>query len=849
MPPQAPGDVAGERPATPEEIISAFAKKHKVAPALALAVARRESGMNPNAVGDLGKAIGTFQLHAGAAKDVGLTPADRLDPMKNIEGGVQYLRQLSDRYGGDINKTLMAYNGGMGNVDNDTVSPQAQAYAAEVIAELSRGMRPSTTPAGAPTGPRGGRSAGAGPGPSPALIKGTMGTPGGFVRELAEPFDPRTPEGRVNLASTAGSVAGSMLTRGLPVGTLATRALQVLGPAVGAGMAGATEAGVERTIAPSPDAASPLSVGMTQAGYELGGQAFLWPIRRFVRTMIAPRLAGKTAEALKTEAGVVRQRGRDLIDLTKQQTEEATAAARDIGAAQVRGVKSTGAARLSQLELDNSAQLREITKQYDNLLAHPPSTLGAGTVVRQVLEGPSKRALDIAGRRVAEAAEKGPMIDLAPVKAALSEMAAATRPAAIFGAEATEQPGIGFLRNLQASHHGTAAAATMTARPEEHAILNQKIAQALGIPVERMDPRLPGLLGRIQSAEGPITFADAHKIKMLLDEAVNWDRTAKRHLERITKGLRQTLREQMADFQPYNDATAAYQAVVPLYRRGIGRQIITAARDNPSRVVRLLKGNDPAGALALRQLLVDQAAAGGDAQLGQQAWDAVRGAYTHEELLTGGIEKLASRLDDLLTTRPEFVRAVYGDANGVQVLRNLSQLADAYTTAVTQGATRIAEAKVAGKAAVESTRAQALTAIREAQRTGRSRVQAATRAAQQGREQVAARTERFKESTLSKFTRTTVENESADVVRAAALGLRSYWGGLSMLRLLRSPSAADVLEWAAYSNYNTGRLARMLTSPVAPEVAAGVWREIGHHVFGAAAAPVSPAAPTEATMR
>ena len=99
-----------ERPATIDEIVSAIAKQHGVSPTLALAVAQKESSKNPNAVGDAGKAIGLFQLHAGAAADTGV---DRNDPIQNITGGVKYLRQLSDRYPGDVNKILLGYNGGM----------------------------------------------------------------------------------------------------------------------------------------------------------------------------------------------------------------------------------------------------------------------------------------------------------------------------------------------------------------------------------------------------------------------------------------------------------------------------------------------------------------------------------------------------------------------------------------------------------------------------------------------------------------------------------------------------------------------------------------------------------------
>lgn len=124
------------KPASWDDIITATAKAQGVNPSLALAVANRESSLNPDAVGDGGKAIGMFQLHPGAATDTGTE--DRSDPLQNIQGGVKYLKQLSDRYKGDVSKALMAYNGGMEAVDAGTPSAQAQAYATAVMSGLTR---------------------------------------------------------------------------------------------------------------------------------------------------------------------------------------------------------------------------------------------------------------------------------------------------------------------------------------------------------------------------------------------------------------------------------------------------------------------------------------------------------------------------------------------------------------------------------------------------------------------------------------------------------------------------------------------------------------------------------------
>lgn len=144
MPPQNTGT-----PVEWEDIISDFAKRDGIAPSLALAVANKEARdpktgkLNPFAVGDGGQAIGLFQLHPGAAKDT--DTEHRENPIENIRGGVRYLKQLNARYKGDVAKTLQAYNGGMDNVDKGTVSPEAQAYAAEVIANITKGMRESAT--------------------------------------------------------------------------------------------------------------------------------------------------------------------------------------------------------------------------------------------------------------------------------------------------------------------------------------------------------------------------------------------------------------------------------------------------------------------------------------------------------------------------------------------------------------------------------------------------------------------------------------------------------------------------------------------------------------------------------
>lgn len=114
-----------------QTLIAQFANQFSVDPALALAVAQRESNFDPNATGSNGDA-GIFQLLPGTAADLGVT--DPYDPVQNIQGGVLYLAQLLQKYDGDVTTALEAYNGGQGNVDRGTLSAAAQAYPGQVLA-------------------------------------------------------------------------------------------------------------------------------------------------------------------------------------------------------------------------------------------------------------------------------------------------------------------------------------------------------------------------------------------------------------------------------------------------------------------------------------------------------------------------------------------------------------------------------------------------------------------------------------------------------------------------------------------------------------------------------------------
>jgi soluble lytic murein transglycosylase-like protein len=106
-----------------QQIISA-AESVGLDPALALAVAQQESGFNQNAVSSAG-ATGVFQLMPATAAGLGVDASDLSD---NIQGGVTYLAQLLQQYGGDVTSALWAYNAGPGNEAAGVLPSQTAAY-------------------------------------------------------------------------------------------------------------------------------------------------------------------------------------------------------------------------------------------------------------------------------------------------------------------------------------------------------------------------------------------------------------------------------------------------------------------------------------------------------------------------------------------------------------------------------------------------------------------------------------------------------------------------------------------------------------------------------------------------
>ncbi|MGD9307655.1 MAG: lytic transglycosylase domain-containing protein [Desulfosarcina sp.] len=96
-------------------IIVKAAGRYEVDPHLIRAIILAESGYNPKAKSKKG-ARGLMQLMPSTAKALGV--GDIWDPEENIDGGVRYFRSLLDRFDGDVQLALAAYNAGSRHVRN-----------------------------------------------------------------------------------------------------------------------------------------------------------------------------------------------------------------------------------------------------------------------------------------------------------------------------------------------------------------------------------------------------------------------------------------------------------------------------------------------------------------------------------------------------------------------------------------------------------------------------------------------------------------------------------------------------------------------------------------------------------
>ncbi|CUR62149.1 Lytic transglycosylase catalytic [metagenome] len=123
-------------PGTPyADLFQQAASAHGLDPTLLAAVARQESGFDPQAVSPAG-AQGLMQLMPGTAQGLGVT--NPFDPAQAIGGAAQLLDSLLDRFG-STELALAAYNAGPGAVlryDGVPPYPETQAYVTSIMSRL-----------------------------------------------------------------------------------------------------------------------------------------------------------------------------------------------------------------------------------------------------------------------------------------------------------------------------------------------------------------------------------------------------------------------------------------------------------------------------------------------------------------------------------------------------------------------------------------------------------------------------------------------------------------------------------------------------------------------------------------
>lgn len=120
--------------------VQELSRRFDLSPSLIEALVWQESRWRENAISHAG-ARGLAQLMPGTARYLGVDPDD---PFANLEGGARYLREQLDRFDGDLEKALAAYNAGPGRVLAARGIPnirETRNYVAAIMGRLSNHSR------------------------------------------------------------------------------------------------------------------------------------------------------------------------------------------------------------------------------------------------------------------------------------------------------------------------------------------------------------------------------------------------------------------------------------------------------------------------------------------------------------------------------------------------------------------------------------------------------------------------------------------------------------------------------------------------------------------------------------
>ncbi len=117
-----------------EETIIKYSKQYDIDPALIAGIIYSESHFNANAASHAG-AQGLMQIMPttgqAIATRIGEPYGDLFDPETSIRYGTYYIKSLVDKYNGDVDAALAAYNGGAAAADRYVVSRSDASIPAE----------------------------------------------------------------------------------------------------------------------------------------------------------------------------------------------------------------------------------------------------------------------------------------------------------------------------------------------------------------------------------------------------------------------------------------------------------------------------------------------------------------------------------------------------------------------------------------------------------------------------------------------------------------------------------------------------------------------------------------------
>src|SRR5262245_37035804 len=147
---QAPDLFGGSIPSSLQALVDTIARNHGIDPALVRAVIKTESNFNRFAVSRKG-ALGLMQLIPSTGRRYGVR--DFFDPEQNVDGGVRHLKFLLEKFNGDVDLSLAAYNAGENLVERlgrIPAIPETTNYVRKIRAIYPRKSSPLTPVASAP---------------------------------------------------------------------------------------------------------------------------------------------------------------------------------------------------------------------------------------------------------------------------------------------------------------------------------------------------------------------------------------------------------------------------------------------------------------------------------------------------------------------------------------------------------------------------------------------------------------------------------------------------------------------------------------------------------------------------